>query len=424
MLIDEKVCLEPLSERHVGAHYLSWVNNPATMAFTSSGDRSWSVKDLKEYLSRMGTEGQTPFAIIDRATGRHVGNVKLGIPGSIRPGWIDIGIVIGELSARNKGIATRAYRLALDYAFRSLHVDGVFSGVFLENEASLRLHRAVGFEEYPHDVPGAVRFVMSKERYLEIIGTALPCIALIQARMSSRRLPGKVLADIAGKPCLQWVIERVKKCGYLDETIVVTSLNHSDDPIETLCDDLGVQSFRGSESNVLDRMLSAVKDVPDHALIVRVTADCPCYCPELLDWAFATFHEQSDYLVDFDHVLPDGLDIELMRLGAFRSSQSFADRPSDLEHATQALRRHSDVYVLQNYHPPIPASGDVRITLDAVDDLNVLRNLFAACIGAAGEGFGAQDILGYVKSHPETLEANSSHVRDEGLLLSIEEDGV
>ena len=141
--------------------------------------------------------------------------------------------------------------------------------------------------------------------------------AMIQARYGSSRLPGKILMDIAGKPVLQWVIERVQRSRHIEETVVVTSVNKQNLPVLRLWADLSVRVFAGSEDDVLDRYYQMAKLIqPDY--IVRVTADCPCYDWSILDRAIESMPPEADYLSDFGETLPDGLDIEIIKFSALQ----------------------------------------------------------------------------------------------------------
>ena len=117
--------------------------------------------------------------------------------------------------------------------------------------------------------------------------------AMIQARCGSSRLPGKVLKDLCGKPCLQRMIERVRKSRLLDEVMVVTSMEKKDLPVLKLCAETGVRVFAGSEEDVLDRYYQAARLLkPEY--VIRLTADCPCFDWKLLDLALESLDEKTD----------------------------------------------------------------------------------------------------------------------------------
>src|SRR5574338_858206 len=116
--------------------------------------------------------------------------------------------------------------------------------------------------------------------------------AIIQARMGSSRLPGKVLLDIAGQPMLARVIERARRASTIDEVVVATTIDTSDDPIVDFCHQRGIAVYRGSVYDVLDRFYGAAKQAGAE-LIVRITADCPLIDPAVIDQVVAAFYDQS-----------------------------------------------------------------------------------------------------------------------------------
>ena len=208
-------------------------------------------------------------------------------------------------------------------------------------------------------------------------------VAIIQARMTSSRLPGKVLADIEGKPVLQRMIERVMRARRLDEIMVATSDLPTDEPVAALCERLQIRCFRGDEQDVLGRFVGAA-----HAgradIVVRLTADCPMHDPDVIDAAVALFMQGG-----YDHVsnavrrtFPDGLDVEVMSLEVLECADREARHPFLREHVTTYIRRSK----------PELGAGDFRLghllndidlsalrwTVDHAEDLNRVRRFFAA----------------------------------------------
>lgn len=247
--------------------------------------------------------------------------------------------------------------------------------------------------------------------------------AMIQARCGSSRLPGKILMDLCGKPVLQRVIERVRRSRYIDETFVVTSIGQENLPVLRLCADLGVRGFAGSEDDVLDRYYQLAKLVkPDY--VVRVTADCPCYDWELLDSAVSSMSADADYLSDFEETLPDGLDLEIIRFEALKRSWQEARLASEREHVSQYIRKHPELFALQNFQSPIKGIGHLRWTLDEAEDYNLIRNIYEHFLESGKEDFLMGDILEYLRGNPELSQINAKYARNEGLAKSLEEDKI
>jgi len=247
-------------------------------------------------------------------------------------------------------------------------------------------------------------------------------IGIIQARCGSTRFPNKVLMDFAGKPSLQWTIERARKSEYLDEVVVVTSINKENLPIVKLCCELGIRVFSGSEEDVLDRFYQFVKLVrPD--FIVRITGDCPLYDPNLLDWAIQQMEEDADFLAQKQpETFPDGLDIEVLRFSALERSWREALLLSEREHVTQYIRKHPELFNLQWVTCPYGDYGNERWTFDEVKDYEFLQRIFSFFAGKKVEYPFTQEIVDFLNEDTSLRGINKAIGRDEGLAKSILND--
>lgn len=205
-------------------------------------------------------------------------------------------------------------------------------------------------------------------------------VAIIQARMTSSRLPGKVLMNIAGKPALQQMLERVKQCKRLDQIVVATTINATDDPIQELCDQLGINTFRGDEHDVLGRFLTAAEQFGADA-VVRLTADCPMIDPQVLDQVVEQFQTTAcDYASNtIQRTYPDGLDAEVMTIEALREADQQAQQPFLREHVTPYISgKRPDLNAGAFVKEQLCYEADfshVRWTLDTADDLQRIRAL-------------------------------------------------
>ena len=160
-------------------------------------------------------------------------------------------------------------------------------------------------------------------------------IAIIQARMTSSRLPGKVLMDICGKPSLQRMLERVNMAKSIDNVVVATTINTSDDPVVEMCKNLNIEVFRGDENDVLGRIYEAAKFFCADT-IIRLTADCPMIDPSVIDEVVHSFSINNyDYCSNtIDRSYPDGLDVEIMSIDSIRDACKNAKDPFLREHVT------------------------------------------------------------------------------------------
>jgi spore coat polysaccharide biosynthesis protein SpsF (cytidylyltransferase family) len=164
-------------------------------------------------------------------------------------------------------------------------------------------------------------------------------VAIIQARMGSSRLPGKTIADVAGRPLLLHVVERTQRARRVDKVVVATTDRSSDDPIADLCQREGIQCFRGSEDDVLDRFYRTAQ-AHGADVVVRITADCPLIDAAVIDKVIARFQAgDCDYVSNIlRYTYPDGLDTEVFSFAALERAWREAKKPSEREHVTPYLR--------------------------------------------------------------------------------------
>jgi spore coat polysaccharide biosynthesis protein SpsF len=205
-------------------------------------------------------------------------------------------------------------------------------------------------------------------------------LVIVQARMTSSRLPGKVLMDIHGKPSLQRMLERISMSTFVGKVVVATTINTSDDPIVKLCNKLGYKTFRGDEFDVLGRVLQAA-EVESAETVVRLTADCPMIDPDVIDEIVSAFSiNNHDYLSNtIERTYPDGLDVEVMSINTLREAHRKAVAPFLREHVTPYISgKHPDLGAGDFKIDQIRFSADfshIRWTLDTKEDLQRIRSL-------------------------------------------------
>ncbi len=249
-------------------------------------------------------------------------------------------------------------------------------------------------------------------------------LGVIQARCGSTRMPNKVLMDFAGKPSLQWTIERVQKSKYLEEVAVVTSINKENMGIVKLCSSLGVRVFTGSENDVLDRFYQFAKLIkPEY--IVRITGDCPLYDPELLDWAIEHLEPGDDFLCQTQpETFPDGLDIEIIKYQALENAWKNANLKSDREHVTLYIRNRADEFRIRRVTCPLGNYGTERWTYDEASDYRFIKAIYDYFDSIGKQYPMTQEIIAFLEEHKELHEINGSIIRDEGLVKSLKNDSV
>ena len=222
-------------------------------------------------------------------------------------------------------------------------------------------------------------------------------VAIVQARMGSSRLPGKVLKPLAGRPVLDHVVTRVMAAERIDEVVVATSDLPGDDPIADYCSAQSWVCVRGSETDVLSRYATAAR-ASAADIVVRVTSDCPLFSPRILDDMLAAFDPSTmDYMSTNwpERSFPVGLDCEIMRADALLGIAKSATDPDEREHVTPHFYRNPDHFRLAG-HRCIPSLAHLRITLDTAEDYDRLVSLLAAHSELTDPN---ADVIGVVASH-------------------------
>ncbi len=233
-------------------------------------------------------------------------------------------------------------------------------------------------------------------------------VAIIQARMGSTRLPGKVLAPIAGKPMLAQMIERTRRAKTLQDVLVATTLDSADDPIADVCERLGYSLYRGSVADVLDRYYQAASEV-QAGIIVRLTGDCPLHDPEVIDHTVAEFQRAG---VDFaanrlpppwKRTYPIGLDTEVCTFQALKTAWAEADQPHQREHVMPYLYEVPGRFRTLLIHHETDL-GHLRWTVDTPEDLQAVREIYARFAGR--NDFSWKEVLALYEREPGLAEIN------------------
>lgn len=243
-------------------------------------------------------------------------------------------------------------------------------------------------------------------------------VAVIQARMGSSRLPGKVLMDIGGKSMLAHVVARAQQAHKVDEVLVATTTSASDDAIVDFCTREKIRCFRGSEADVLDRFYGATQFAGADA-VVRITADCPLLDPEVIDRVVVTLHETGcDYATNtLRYTYPDGLDVEAFTAGALQRAWREAEKPSQREHVTPYLRTE-DGFSRRNVENEADLSPhNYRWTVDTPADIAFVRSIFDAL--SPRTDFRLGDILGLLQRRPDLAQRQADDAMNEGYYKSL-----
>lgn len=244
-------------------------------------------------------------------------------------------------------------------------------------------------------------------------------VAIIQARLGSSRLPGKVLLDIGGQSMLAHVVRRAQRARRLDQVAIATSTSPADDAIARFGALHGVAVSRGSEHDVLARYAQAAAE-HGAEVVVRLTADCPLLDPGVIDDVIAAYHDGDwDYASNVEPpTYPDGLDTEVIRRSALDRAAREAKLPSEREHVTPYIRKHPELFRIRAVRSPEDLSA-LRWTVDEPRDLDLVRAIYGQMRSA---DFGMADVLDLVGRDPDLTKINANIQRNEGYLRSLSED--
>jgi spore coat polysaccharide biosynthesis protein SpsF len=243
-------------------------------------------------------------------------------------------------------------------------------------------------------------------------------VAIIQARLGSTRLPGKVMLSLCDKPVLGHVVDRVSASKLIEKVIIASTVDNRDDCIEKWCNRNQVDCFRGSENNVVERYLNAaLKYKAD--IIVRITSDCPVIDPNIIDVIIEKFLENNVDYAFLSGDFPDGLDCQVFSIKALLDTYHRAKKKSEFEH----VGLHIETNDLGLYKTlPIKLFKDMkhyRWTLDNLEDYHLLVEIFEN-LYIKNKHFNTADIILLFEKNPKLLKINSQIKRNEGLIKSLE----
>ncbi|MCC6290749.1 glycosyltransferase family protein [Candidatus Nomurabacteria bacterium] len=246
--------------------------------------------------------------------------------------------------------------------------------------------------------------------------------SIIQARVGSTRLPGKILKPILGVSMLGRMIERVKRAKRPDVIIVATTEKPEDDVTVRLAKKCGVMVFRGSERDVLDRFYGAAKEVGAD-MVVRLTGDCPLMDPAVIDLVIDSFQE-SRKIFDYCSTpsnYPEGLDVEIFTFSTLEEMAHEARLPSEREHVSLFIKNHSDRFTSKSLRDGDSDNSSMHWSVDTQADFDFVTKIFER-LYPTNPFFDREDILALLTKHQEILEINKGGTGYEGLAKSLRED--
>ena len=232
-------------------------------------------------------------------------------------------------------------------------------------------------------------------------------VIIVQARMTSTRLPGKVLKRVLDKPLLEYQIERLRRVNLADEIVIATTTNDTEQPIVELCDRQALPYFRGSEEDVLARYYGAAKE-HQADVVVRVTSDCPLIDPQVIDkviYFYINHQPKYDYVSNcLERSYPCGMDTEVFSLSALQQAFLEATAQPDREHVTPFIYRNPERYHLAQV-AYLENQSSHRWTVDTVEDFELIKRIIEA-LYLPIPNFTLEDCLSLIKQHPDWSAIN------------------
>ncbi|MCX6723791.1 MAG: glycosyltransferase family protein [Candidatus Staskawiczbacteria bacterium] len=235
---------------------------------------------------------------------------------------------------------------------------------------------------------------------------------IVEARMTSTRLPGKVLMPVLGEPCLYRMIERLRKSKHSDDIIVATTVNKTDDCIVELCEKIGCRYYRGSEDDVLRRVLEAAK-LHKADLIVEIPGDNICIDWRHVDYTIKDFFsDQHDFASNcIERSFPMGFDVKIFPTSVLEEVERTTKNPKDREHVSLYIYMHPEKYRLKNWK----AGGkmfwpELQITLDTQEDYELISKIYEN-LYSKNTDFSAEDVVDLLRENPELMKINKHIIR-------------
>lgn len=246
-------------------------------------------------------------------------------------------------------------------------------------------------------------------------------LLIIQARLGSTRLPGKVLKKINHQTILENLIERISKAKEVDRIIIATTTNKEDDEIAVFCETKKWNCYRGSDLDVLDRFYQAAQQFEGVENIIRITADCPLHHHQVIDFVVSEYKKsKADYFSNSNNepaYLEDGFDVEVFTLNALEDAWKNAKLLSEREHVTPYIK-NSGKYIC--FWKKFNKEYNYKLSVDSINDFNAVAEIFKQL--ESKHDFGLNDVVELLKQKPEILQLNKDSVINLGYKKSIEED--
>jgi spore coat polysaccharide biosynthesis protein SpsF len=236
--------------------------------------------------------------------------------------------------------------------------------------------------------------------------------ATIEARMTSSRLPGKVLLQAAGKPMLEHLVNRMRAVPSLRGIVLATTTNRTDDVLEEFSVKMGISCYRGSENDVMSRVIGAAES-EGADIVVEITGDCPIIDPKIVEQTISMFKSNQVDYVSNGHIrsFPDGMDTQVFRLDALKRSAAMTNDRLDREHVTLHIRNHPELFThVYLVAPPELHWPELGLTLDEPKDYELIKKIIEY-FEPNQPLFTCLDVIQLLKQRPDWTSINQSVIR-------------
>lgn len=410
-LRSNRLYFEPLEEKHLNDTYINWLNSSKITQFNSHGVFPNTEVKTKSYIQSIQNDPSViVLAMVNQLSNTHIGNIAIQYIDFLNS-TCEISIMIGNRDYWSNGYGYEAFHRVIQHCFNKLNLNKVSAGTTSDNVGMQNVAKKLGMS-----LEGTRRSEIKRDsQYFDIYLYGLlkseyqtprpKIVASIEARMTSSRLPGKVLKLINDIPALELMVKRVQNAKKLDDLIIATTINKEDDPIIQWCEKNNIKYFRGSEDNVYERVLNAhITNNTD--IVVELTGDCPLIDPVLIDEAIECYmNNKFEYVSNcLEESYPLGMAVEVFSLEALKTIGDNRELDQiDKEHVSPFFYT-SKQYTIHNINAPKALTfPELSITLDTQEDFDVIEKI-DQCF--EDYNYSIQDIISVARDNQEWLLIN------------------
>ncbi|PIF03805.1 MAG: hypothetical protein CSA86_04690 [Arcobacter sp.] len=410
-LRSNRLYFEPLEEKHINPYYINWLNSSKITQYNSHGVFPNTKNKTLQYIQAIQEDSNTiVLAIFEQLSNVHIGNIAIQNIDFLNS-TCEISILLGNRDYWSNGYGYEAFHEVIQHCFTKLNLNKVSAGTTSDNIGMQKVAKKLGMI-----LEGTRRSEIQRDsRYFDIYLYGLlkneykkpkqKIVASIEARMTSSRLPGKVLKKINNIPSLELMINRVKRSKKLDEIIIATTTNKEDDSIIKWCKTNKIKYYRGSEDNVYKRVLNT-HIVNNSDIIVELTGDCPLLDPMLIDQAIECYlNNDYEYVSNcIEETYPLGMAVEVFSLEALKTiADNRKLNNTDKEHVSPFFYTSNQYKTYNIVAPKNLFYPELSVTLDTIEDFKIIEkidNYFD------NDDYKIKDIIAVAKKNPQWLLIN------------------